>query len=102
MQCDQIRQYLTAYVDGTLPGYKTAWVIQHLAGCQACAAAVAAERRAAEDHPVPMAAAVEPEARRQETNSEAVQRPVPAGVQVAAAVLLIAAAGGAFWLLVST
>jgi anti-sigma factor RsiW len=102
MQCDQIRQYLTAYVDGTLPGYKTAWVIQHLAGCQACAAAVAAERRGAEDHPVPMAAAVEPEARRQETDSEAVQRPVPAGVQVAAAVLLIAAAGGAFWLLVST
>jgi anti-sigma factor RsiW len=102
MQCDQIRQYLTAYVDGTLPGYKTAWVIQHLAGCQVCAAAAAAERRRAADHPLPMAAAAEPRVRPQETNFEAVQRPVPAGVQVAAAVLLIAAAGGAFWLLVST
>ena len=102
MQCDQIRQYLTAYVDGTLPGYKTAWVVQHLAGCQACAAAVSAERRHVNEHPLPMAATVEPPTRRQEAHSEAVQRPVPAGVQFAAAVLLIAAAGGAFWLLVST
>lgn len=102
MQCDQIRQYLTPYVDGSLPGYKAAWVVQHLAGCSACAATVAAERRRTEGYPPPMAAAAEPCAQQRNTEFEAVQRPVPAGLQVAAAVLLLAAAGGVFWLLVST
>lgn len=104
MQCDQIRQYLTPYVEGSLPGYKVAWVVQHLAGCPACAAAVAGQRSShrPEGNPLPVAAAVEPRHAPADNHFEAVQRPVPAGLQVAAVVLMLAAAGGAVWLLVST
>jgi len=99
MQCDQIRPYLEPYAEGTLPGYKVAWVVQHLAGCEACNAAAEARRSPARSaQQVPVAATVEQPART-ETAFEPVQRPVPLWLQWATAVLVMAAAGGAVWLI---
>lgn len=99
MQCDQIRPYIESYVEGTLPGYKVAWVVQHLAGCETCNAAAEAARRqlAPHMHVAPVAATVEPS--KSETAFEPVQRPVPLWLQWATAVLVMAAAGGAVWLI---
>lgn len=36
MQCEQIRPYRHEYQEGSLVPYKAAWVVQHLAGCEAC------------------------------------------------------------------
>ncbi|HWI51760.1 MAG TPA: zf-HC2 domain-containing protein [Symbiobacteriaceae bacterium] len=99
MQCDQIRPYIDSYAEGTLPGYKVAWVVQHLAGCEACHAAADAARRcpARSVQQAPVAATVEPA--RAETAFEPVQRPVPRWLQWATAILVMAAAGGAVWLI---
>ncbi|MDF2626172.1 MAG: hypothetical protein K0R39_3 [Symbiobacteriaceae bacterium] len=102
MQCDQIRQYLKPYAEGTLPGYKAAWVVQHLAGCQVCAASVATERARMQGAAPPVAAAVEAPGQPAGTEFAAVQRPVPVGLKVAAVALIGAAVVGAFWLLVTT
>ena len=98
MQCDQIRRYLEQYAEGSLPGYKAAWVVQHLAGCPACTTAAEEARR----DPVgstPAAAAIEHEPNRPEGAFEAVQRPVPRWLQWATAILIVVAVGGAVWLL---
>lgn len=94
MQCDQIRRYLPEYAEGSLPRYKVAWVAQHLAGCPACTAAAEEHRR------VPLAAATadESEPAPVSTLFTEVERPVPVWLQVAAAALIMAAAGGAVWL----
>jgi predicted anti-sigma-YlaC factor YlaD len=36
VQCEQIRPYHQEYQEGSLAPYKAAWVVQHLAGCEAC------------------------------------------------------------------
>lgn len=109
MQCDQIRQYLTQYAEGALPGYKVAWVVQHLAGCEACTAEAERAKRTRQQartgpEPAPWQPAVrgQPVAgareQRSENGFEAVQRPVPRWLQLATVILIAAAAGGALWL----
>jgi hypothetical protein len=112
VQCEQIRPLLDQYAEGTLPGYKVSWVVQHLAGCSDCTAAAGAARSVAQRQPVsasPRAtaratvaavAAVTAEAQRRsaETNLEDVRRPMPHWVRWVAVLLIAAAAGGAAWL----
>ncbi len=66
MQCEQIRKYLAEYVAGELPGYKKAWVAQHLAGCDACRAEAEGERQSRsrwkeQEGVVPVAVTAEPQ-----------------------------------------
>lgn len=101
MQCDQIRSYLADYRTGELPSYKSAWVAQHLAGCAECHANLhrAPEGRSEADTPVPVAAAADPALFKRGEVSVAVQRPVPAWLQVALILVLVGLAGVSAWLI---
>lgn len=85
MDCEQIRQYLAEYAAGGLPGFKSAWVAQHLAGCAECRHLAGA----LEEAPVAPTTEVFPPGPGPE--SVAVQRPVPGWVRriSATAVLLL-------------
>jgi len=97
VQCDQIRPYLEQYAEGSLPGYKAAWVVQHLAACPACTGAAEAARRAP-DKPAPVVGTSGRNPQLSEGDFEAVQRPVPWWLQWATAIFIVAAVGGAVWL----
>lgn len=105
MQCDQIRAYLDQYAEGSLPGYKAAWVVQHLAGCPSCTAEADAARQKRTLPPPAVAARTQtaattkPDEIPAENAFEAVQRPIPRWLQWATAVLITAATGGAAWVL---
>lgn len=104
MQCDQIRTYLADYRTGNLPSYKSAWVAQHLAGCAECQTQLhQAPESAGPAEPsaeaVPTAAAVDPALFKRGEVSVAIQRPVPAWLQVAIILVLVGLAGVSAWLI---
>jgi hypothetical protein len=99
VHCDQIGRYLSDYATGRLPGFKAAWVSQHLAGCETCQKLVEEAGRGRREclGPAPVAAAAEPLFPPGSPLSEAVQRPVPPGVRRAVAASLVMLVLGAAW-----
>lgn len=90
MHCDQIRPLLKDYRKGALPGYRSAWVVQHLAGCPDC--------RLAADHPISVPAPTPAGA----PSSAPLQRPVPVWALGAASTAMGLALAGLAWMLSSS
>lgn len=70
MHCDQIRPLLRDYRQGSLPGYRAAWVVQHLAGCPDC-------RLAGQSNPTPAPNPIPAISPGQPPASLPLQRPTP-------------------------
>lgn len=99
MQCDQIRPLLRDYKQGSLPGYRAAWVVQHLAGCTDCwLAGQSTPTPAPDPTPGPPRPATPPS---QHTASLPVQRPAPAWARGTAAFGLGLLLAGLAWALSS-